>query len=110
MKSSQQVKNIYPAVLYRLTHETSTTNYAAGAFEGGYFFTIVGNLGRTSPHDCPAKRGYGETAGCTFEDGANIGKLVKMKVENIVGNTWIFSVLFVAIDGELTDIIIQYSR
>ena len=27
---------------------------------------------------------------------------MKMKVENTVGNTWIFSVFFVAIDGELS--------
>ena len=27
---------------------------------------------------------------------------MKMRVENTVGNTWIFSVIFVAIDGDLS--------
>ncbi|KAL5263909.1 hypothetical protein ACHWQZ_G005104 [Mnemiopsis leidyi] len=88
-------------VQYRLTHTTGTGKWDGGTHSGDLFFTLIGKLGVTGSHDCPADRGFGKTASCTFEDEANIGGLVKMKIENINGNNWAFTKLFVAVDGEV---------
>ena len=89
------------AVQYRLTHTTGTGKWDGGTHSGDLFFTLIGKLGVTGSHECPADRGFGKTASCTFEDEANIGGLVKMKIENINGNNWAFTKLFVAVDGEV---------
>ena len=86
---------------YRITHTTGTGKWADGTYSGSHLFTLIGDLGQTSSHDCPANRNPGKTASCTFEDGATIGKLARMRIKNTGGNNWTFMKLFVAINGDL---------
>ena len=86
---------------YLITHTTGTGKWDDGNYSGSHFFTLIGDLGETGSHDCPALRPRGKTASCTFEDGTNIGKLLRMRIKNTSGNNWSFTRLFVAVNGDL---------
>ena len=88
-------------MVYRITHTTGTGRYDGGSYSGSYFFTVVGELGQTGSYDCPAKRGSGRTSSCSFQDQANIGRLVQMKIRNANADNWAFTKLFVMSDGDL---------
>ena len=73
-----------------MTHKTGSSKHEAGSYSGSYLFTIIGENGETGSHDCPADRGLGVTANCTFEDEAEIGKLVGLRIKNTETNAWVF--------------------
>merc|ERR1712025_1516057 len=85
--------------VYKITHTTGTGKYHGGRTSGAYFFTLVGENGSTEAHDCPADRSEGVTASCTFKDATDIGKLLKMTVENKSDNSWTYTQATVEIDG-----------
>ena len=75
---------------YRITHKTAVGSNLGGQTENAYFFTLVGDLGETGAHDCPADRTEGVTASCTIEDANNIGRLTAVKIKNRGDDTWGF--------------------
>lgn len=79
-------------VQYKITHQTrGTSKYDGGQTTGAYLFSIIGKEGTTSAHDCPADRGLGVTAGCTFEDNAEIGDITDIRIKNKSTDQWIFN-------------------
>ena len=76
------------SVEYTLIQETGTGTYAEGKSSGAYLFTLIGSKDETDPHDCEADRAKAAVSECSFEDGTEIGKLIRMRIKNKSNDIW----------------------
>ena len=86
-------------VAYTITHTTGIKKRAAGDMGGNYFFTLIGTVGETAAHICPANREKGQTGSCNLQDRSRIGRLNALKIKNIVDDGWRFVFMEVQVAG-----------
>ena len=82
-----------------ITHTTGIDPLSEGDEGENYLFTLIGTVGETAAHICPANRKKGQTGSCSFKDRSTIGELNALKIKSVVKDGWIIVIMEVQVAG-----------